>query len=59
MFTNQVGLVKKESAERIRIRSQIYKTLDSGFGQRIASQMSSNIVNTLENARARLSKFQG
>ena len=58
MFTNQTGSIPKESTERIRIRSELYKLLETGFGQWIANRMSSNIVNTLEAARATLSKFQ-
>jgi len=58
MFTNQAGFFQKQNIERMRMRSELYKLLESGFGQYIANKMSSNIVNTLESARATLSKFQ-
>jgi len=58
MLRNQVGFFQKQNIERMRIRSNLYKLLESGFGQRIANRMSSNIVNTLDDARAMLSRFQ-
>jgi hypothetical protein len=48
-----------EATRRMDARGELFKLLNSGFGQRIANLMSSNIVNTLENARATLSGFQG
>jgi hypothetical protein len=65
MFTNKDTPDSKtyptpeDATERMQIRGELFKLLNPGFGQWIANKMSSNIVNTLENARATLSRFQG
>ena len=63
MFTFQTepqrdDAIAADTTKRIRTRSELYKLLEGGFGQSIANRMSSSIVNTLEAARATLSKFQ-
>ena len=47
----------EEATSRIHLRGEIFKLLNFGFGQRIANQMSVQIVNTLDVAKVTLSKF--
>lgn len=47
----------EDATERMQMRGELFKLLNSGFGQRIANRMSAQIVNTLDDARATLSKF--
>ena len=63
MFTSkythnlEIYLTPEEATSRIHLRGEIFKLLNFGFGQRIANQMSVQIVNTLDVAKVTLSKF--
>ena len=40
----------EDATERMQMRGELFKLLNSGFGQRIANKMSAQIVNTLDDA---------
>lgn len=48
----------EDATDRMQTRGELFKLLNFGFGQRIANKMSAQIVNTLDDARATLNKFQ-
>jgi hypothetical protein len=53
----EIYLTPEEATSRIHLRGELFKLLNFGFGQRIANRMSVQIVNTLDVAKATLSKF--
>lgn len=48
--------ISLDSAKRLYMRSELYKLLQNGFWQEIASNMYTSVVNTLDFARTILSK---